>query len=276
MTLNELMKKGIDMSIPIHEVKRVMTTLLKVDDLYLLLEKNSMIASDDEDRIMDAFKRRCAFEPLQYILGEAFFYGRLFHVEPGVLIPRDDTEHLVTCAVEKINAINAINVLDMCTGSGIIGLTLALECPSTKVTMVDVDDTPIRVSSVNAKLLDVYDKVTIIQSDLFTKVTGKFDIICSNPPYIHPDAMKAMDKDVVDHEPHLALVGGQDGLVFYRAIIDQAPLYLNKNGVLVFEIGHDQGNIVKLLMEDNFYNVEVLKDYAGHDRVVVGYLSNEV
>ncbi len=207
-------------------------------------------------------------EPLQYVLGNQEFYGRTFAVNRDVLIPRPETE-LVAEQVVKLCDKNS-NVLDLCCGSGAIGITVAKETNAT-VTLTDVSEKAVKTAKQNAKTLKA--KVKCIVSDMFTDINGTFDVIVCNPPYIETAVIDTLDEKVKNYEPHLALDGGEDGLTFYRILAQQSAKYLNQNGALVLEIGYNQGKTVAELLQQNGYNVQVQKDYSQNDRIVIAKLN---
>ena len=184
-----------------------------------------------------------------------------------VLIPRFDTEILVEEVMKELH--DGFSILDMCTGSGCILLSLLKYSNNCSGVGVDISENALAVAKENQKRLGL--DASFVQSDLFEQITGKYDIIVSNPPYIRSDVIPTLMEEVRLHEPVLALDGTEDGLFFYRKIVKESTDYLNGGGWLFFEIGYDQGEAVKKLMEENgFKNVKVVKDYAGLDRVVLG------
>ena len=215
--------------------------------------------------------------PIQYLLNEQEFYGRSFYVDKGVLIPRLDTEVLVEKALNILNeeSIEEPKVLDIGVGSGVIGITIALEVPTSKVMGVDISEKALEISSKNKKILKA-GNIKFIKSDLFKNIEyKKFNMIVSNPPYISSDETDVMSEDALLHEPSEALFAGSEGLYFYNSISKKAMEYLDENGYLLFEIGYKQGEIVAKMMETyGFKNVEIIKDLAGNDRVVVGQKLN--
>lgn len=221
-------------------------------------------------------ERRIDGEPLQYITGEQEFMGLTFHVDPRVLIPRLDTEILAEEAVGYVNdklsggAAN-IRVLDLCCGSGTLGLSIAKLAGST-VVLADISEDALDVARENAETLGVAEKVTFVQSDLFENVQGVFDLIVCNPPYIRSDVIPMLDEEVRGHEPVLALDGGADGLDIYRRIAEEAPCRLRDGGRLMLEIGFDQAEDVANLLEPDFQGINTKKDLAGFDRVVSAML----
>lgn len=210
--------------------------------------------------------------PLQHLTGVQEFMGLEFRVNEHVLIPRQDTEILVETALEKINTKKPLRVLDMCTGSGCILLSVLSygrkKCEITGVG-VDVSDKALQVAKENARILQV--DAEWIESDLFSGVSEKFDMILSNPPYIPSAVIKTLQPEVREHDPLLALDGKEDGLYFYRKIIEESRNYLQPGGCLIFEIGAEQGEAVSSYLKQNgFVQVAVKKDLTGLDRVVCG------
>lgn len=210
--------------------------------------------------------------PLQHLTGVQEFMGLEFRVNEHVLIPRQDTEILVETALEKINTKKPLRVLDMCTGSGCILLSVLSygrkKCEITGVG-VDVSDKALQVAKENARILQV--DAEWIESDLFSGVSEKFDMILSNPPYIPSAVIKTLQPEVREHDPLLALDGKEDGLYFYRKIIEESRNYLQPGGWLIFEIGAEQGEAVSSYLKQNgFAQVAVKKDLTGLDRVVCG------
>lgn len=201
-------------------------------------------------------------EPWQYVVGNVEFYKRMFAVNKDTLIPRQETELVCEQLLKQIN--KKSSVLDLCCGSGVIGITAALETGA-NVTLVDISKDALKVAKYNAKRNKA--KVDIICSDMFKNLCGRCNAIVCNPPYIERDVIDTLDASVKDYEPRLALDGGVDGLDFYRVLADQAPKFLAKGGLLVLEIGYNQGEAVKALLETKF-DVEVIKDYGGNDRII--------
>lgn len=227
------------------------------------------IDEEDYTRYQAMIEARAKRIPYQYLINQQEFMGLQFYVDENVLIPRQDTEVLVQLAMK--HADNA-DILDMCTGSGCIILSLGKLCKPKSLTAVDISSKALEVAKRNARNLEV--PVTFIESDVFDKVTGTYDIIVSNPPYIPTKVIEELMPEVKDHEPMLALDGLEDGLYFYRILVKEAYKYLRKDGYIFLEIGHNQGEDVKnLLLEAGFTEVNIEKDLPGHDRVVVGKMS---
>ena len=249
--------------------------VLEVDKLFLLTNRATEVSSEKEKEFKALIELRKNKMPVKYILGHCEFMGLDFLVREGVLIPRPDTETLVEHVIKIAKANSAIKICDVCCGSGAIGISLAHFLGNAQVSCCDLSDIAIEVTSENAKRLLPEARIKVIKSDLLEfaiEESSNFDIIVSNPPYIKEKVIQTLMEDVKRYEPHMALSGGEDGLVFYRKIITQSLKLLKTGGVLAFEIGYDQGNEVKTLMEENDYgNVEIFKDLAGFDRVVAGY-----
>lgn len=209
-------------------------------------------------------KQRAEGKPLQYVLGNTDFFGYEFFVDENVLIPRFETELLVDKLLPYINKNS--RVLDLCCGSGAIGITIKLKKDCT-VVLSDLSEGAVAVSQKNAQKLGA--DVVVLNGDLFEKVKEKFDLIVSNPPYIPTQDILGLDKNVKDFEPTMALDGGDDGLDFYRAIISQAPAYLSDNGMLAFELGIGQMDDVVALAQEGFDLVARVKDYNGIERIAI-------
>lgn len=209
--------------------------------------------------------------PIQYITNKQEFMKLDFYVDENVLIPQPDTEILVEKAIEEAKKIENVEILDMCTGSGCIGISIAKNIENAKVTLVDISENVIEIAKKNALRNKVESQLAFIQSNMFEKVEKKFDIIVSNPPYIKTDVIPKLDKQV-QNEPHIALDGGKDGLKFYKIIIEEAKKYLKENGKLILEIGYDQKEEVENLIKQSrqYKKIEVIKDLSQNDRVIIG------
>lgn len=248
--------------------------VLKQDKLYLLMNKDEKVSKYKEKRFMELLEKRKRKMPMQYILKKCEFMGLDFHVEEGVLVPRGDTEVLVEEVLKNIDENDSLNVCDLCCGSGAIGISLAHYRDKISVDLIDIESTPEKVTKMNIRRLKLQDRCTFIKSDLLNEAinNGKiYDIIVSNPPYIRGEVIETLMEDVKNYEPHIALDGGFDGLDFYKRIINDSKYILKENGILAFEIGFDQGEDVKLLMENEGYrDIRVINDLAGLNRVVIG------
>ena len=260
-----LEQAGVDT--PLHDASEMLAHLLGENTLMMRMNGHRELAQEKQAQF-DAFTaRRAAREPMQYILGTTAFMGQEFHVEPGVLCPRPDTEILCEEALRHVRPDS--RVLDIGTGSGALAVSIA-KLGVCSVTAVDVSDTALRVAKGNAEANGA--QVRFVKSDCFSALAGEtFDVIVSNPPYIRTAVIEELKEEVKCHDPFIALDGKEDGLHFYRRITEEAPEYLKSGGKLFFEIGHDQGDDVKKLLEQaGFTGVTVKKDLAGLDRVVFG------
>ena len=209
--------------------------------------------------------------PLSHLAGFEYFYDRKFKVTKDVLSPRMETEELIYKVIEYIKSINKnnIKILDLCTGSGIIGITLRkeLESKSLKVVASDISEEALKVAKENAIMNEA--EVKFIQSDIFENINEKFDIIVSNPPYIAYSDKITMEDNVLNYDPHLALFAEEDGMYFYREIVENSKEYLNKDGMIFFEIGYDQREKILKLANENEFKAEVYKDINGRDRMAI-------
>lgn len=239
------------------------------------MEREKTLTETEEKQLSAALKKRLQHIPVQQITGEAWLFGYPFKVNENVLIPRLDTEVLVDAILQRIPQIPADpeekrQLLDMCTGSGCILLSLMKEAKGLCGTGVDISDAALQVAKENARRLDT--EARFIKSDLFAEVSGMYQVIVSNPPYIVRDVIPTLEEEVRVHEPMLALDGGRDGLDFYRRIVGEARQYLVSGGLLAFEIGYDQGEaLLKLMQKAGYQNTEIIKDLAGLDRVAIGW-----
>ena len=251
------------------EAEQIVMKALDIDRTQLLINGKKTAGKNDINAVNEMLVRRKNGEPLQYILGECEFMSLPFYVESGVLIPRADTETLVEEIIKAAKP--QMKILDICSGSGCIGISLAHYIKDATVTMLDISDKAMTVSDKNIALNGVQDRVTVKKCDILNETPqGEYDVIVSNPPYIETAVIDKLQTEVKDYEPRLALDGGGDGLVFYRRITDTAAQMLSENGILAFEIGFDQGKSVSELMKKNFEDIKVTKDLAGNDRVVIG------
>ncbi|MDD6216899.1 MAG: peptide chain release factor N(5)-glutamine methyltransferase [Roseburia sp.] len=239
----------------------------KVDRQFYYLHMGEDITMEQQKEYEIALKKRTEHIPLQYIVGEQEFMGLKFKVNSSVLIPRQDTETLVEEALKKIQP--DMKVLDMCTGSGCIIISIIKNVPSAEGYAVDISKQALNVAKENAKSNEV--PVNFERSDLFDNVTGVYDVIVSNPPYIPTAEIPKLMPEVGSFEPLEALDGKEDGLFFYRKIVAECGSHLKDGGYLLFEIGCEQANdVTTMLRETGFYEVQVVKDLAGLDRVVIG------
>ena len=207
--------------------------------------------------------------PLSHLVGFEYFYDRKYKVTKDVLSPRMETEELIYKVIEYVNASNKnkFKILDLCTGSGIIAITLKKELEQVSVDIIasDISEEALEVAKENSQSHDA--TIKFIKSDIFNNIDDKFDIIVSNPPYIDRKDEVTMQDNVLNYDPHLALFAEEEGMYFYRKIIEQANDYLNENGVIFFEIGYDQKDKIIKLADMNGYSAEVYKDINGRDRI---------
>jgi protein-(glutamine-N5) methyltransferase, release factor-specific len=255
----------------------VFSHVLNIDRMMLFTKYRDDIEDEEIEKIR-YFIQKIGREkfPVQYLLNEQEFYGRKFYVDKGVLIPRQDTEILVEKMIDTLkdkvlkNEIHP-KILDIGVGSGIIGITAALEIESSYVLGVDISDKALETAQKNKEILNV-SNIKFLKSDLFENVEFReFDMIVSNPPYISLNEVGIMSDDTLLHEPSEALFAENDGLYFYYEICQKASDYLADFGYLLFEIGYKQGkNVAKIMASSGFKNIEVVKDLAGLDRVVIG------
>ncbi len=260
---------------PRLDAEVLLAFLLKKERLYLVLHRGEPLPEDVEAQFFSLVDRRASCEPVAYLLGMREFMSLPFFVEPGVLIPRPDTETLVECVLSKYNPSQSPSILDLCTGSGAIAVSLAHYLPKSHVTACDVSPLCMKTAGKNAEANGVGERVSIKQWDVLEPCpfSETFDCIVSNPPYIPTSVLSTLDRDVRDYEPALALDGGTDGLLFYRRLIALAPTLLKKGGLLTFEVGHDQADAVMAEMkEKGFVNCEKIQDLSGIFRVVCGQL----
>ncbi len=285
MVINELMEIGLeklkrlDFANPQLELRLILSKLLNKDKSYVYAFGDKEVSEDIREKFMEIVKLRSQGYPFQYIMKEKEFMGLDFYIEDGVLIPRPDTEILVEYIIEYIQKNYRdvdIKVLDLGIGSGAISLSIANYCPNAFIYGVDIEDTPIKVSNINKERLNIAN-ARFLKGNMFDAISKfnlekSFHIIASNPPYIPSEEIEKLQIEVKTYEPRIALDGGDDGLRFYRLISSQAKDYIVDGGLLIFEIGFNQGESVKKILEKNNYNdVIVLKDLQGHDRVVLGY-----
>lgn len=295
MNLNEALRQGRDWlekeEIDPREARLLLAFVLQIrkEEIW----KKTEISAEEWEKYQDVVKRRMHGEPFAYITGHQEFMKLDFEVNNAVLIPREDTEILVEEVIqigEKMkkewertgrfliegNLNRNLQILDLCTGSGCIAVSLAKYLKKAEVTAIDISEKALEVAKKNAKTHGV--KVKFLLSNLWEGLEAsstKYDIIVSNPPYISTKVIDSLQKEV-KKEPRLALDGGVTGLDFYDSILEKAPSYLTEQGVVALEIGYDQGEAVKEIMRKNgFHEIEVRKDFGGNDRVVIGKIDRK-
>lgn len=249
------------------DARLLLENVCDTDRNTLLVHGDRPVSEEEKSRYEEYIEKRESHVPLQYITGEQEFMGLSFKVNENVLIPRQDTEILTEEALRELS--DGMDVLDMCTGSGCILLSLLNYTNDCHGVGVDISEKALEVAEENNRRLGK--DAVFMQSNLFEKVEGKFDMIVSNPPYIPSDVIPTLMEEVKTYEPMSALDGKEDGLYFYREIVKQAGEHLNRGGKLFFEIGCEQAeDVSKLLADAGYKEVQVVKDLAGLDRVVWG------
>ena len=230
------------------------------------------LTEEDEQKYFQLINKHIKDDtPLSHLVGFEYFYDRKFKVTSDVLSPRMETEELVYKVIDYIrkNNLTNIKILDLCTGSGIIGITLKKELEEfdVKILASDISSRALTVAKENASSLEA--DISFVESDLFSNIQDKFDIIVSNPPYIAHDDKKTIKENVLNYDPHLALFADEEGMYFYRNIIEKSRPYLNEKGIMFFEIGYDQKEKIITLGENNKFKTVVYKDINGRDRIAV-------
>lgn len=286
LTMGEKQLMDSDIADATRDCKILYCYMMDIPFSKIILEYQEVLQDRLCDKYFELIDRRSKGEPVQYIMGSQEFMGLEFIVNENVLIPRQDTETLVEDALEIINTgtlrgedmdvkRKEWDILDLCTGSGAIGVSLARIANKVNVTCSDISEGAIKVAKENAQKHGVAKSVKFEQGDLFKPFSKhfrkqKFDMIISNPPYIKSSVIPTLQKEVCEHEPLSALDGGESGLDFYERIVSGVGSHLRKSGVLLLEIGHDQGEAVSGLLSRNgdFTSIRVLKDLANRDRIV--------
>jgi release factor glutamine methyltransferase len=268
--IDDFRAKGLES--PRVEAELLLSNALACSRIALITDGHRPLAPPELARFKAMVLRRRRREPIAYILGRREFFGRTFRVDARVLVPRPDTEILVDVALRETRSRDLyVRALDLCTGSGCVAVTLARERPTSAFLATDISPDALAVARDNALRLGAYN-VSFRQGSLFEPVqSARFDLITANPPYIATQEITTLDADVREHEPHLALDGGPDGLDLVRLILQSAHAHLADDGVLAMEIGADQGPATAALFEQHgFAEVRIDKDYAKRDRVVSG------
>ena len=246
-----------------------------------LLRDGALYAAPEvKHNAYDLAQRLLSGEPVAYLVGEWEFYGLPLDISPAVLIPRPDTEVLASQVIEKAKDLTECRALDLCAGSGCIGLALAANVPHARVLLGEIDDEALKICRQNIRRNNLTAHVTSMRLDAREKPSrnlGEFHIIVSNPPYIPTVDIDTLDTSVKDHEPRLALDGGADGLDFYRVIIEKWRDALTKDGMLFFEVGIGQADeVLRMMRASGFGDVQIIKDLNGIPRVVFGTLCDEI
>lgn len=299
MTLGQLLEAGAErlsqkqIAEAELDARYLLLAVTGISPAMFLIKRGQQADMETEQRFFEMIRQREARIPLQHILGTQEFMGLEFFVSPDVLIPRQDTETLVERVLADEKRFRADgkegaerSLLDMCTGSGCIGLSLAILGDFKNVTAADISPKALAVARKNAQRLlakavrkERKPDVQFVESDLFEQIPkdSRFDVIVSNPPYIPSRVIEELEPEVKDHEPRLALDGTEDGLAFYRRLAAECGAFLNPGGRIYFEIGYDQGAAVKELLETaGFIETEIIKDIPGQDRVAAARWPQEV
>ena len=284
MKINELLKIGIDLlkeyslQTPVKEAGVILSHVLECDISYIYAHGEKIVEDEKKDIFIKNIKKRTKGYPLQYIIGTQEFMSLEFIVDENVLIPKQDTEilveHIIEYTEKKYKNKDEINILDIGSGSGCIAVSLAYYIKNAKVTSLDISHEALRIANINSNNNNTSDRVTFKQLDILNDmIEESYDIIVSNPPYIPYEDIKNLMIEV-QFEPKLALDGGLDGLDFYRAIINKLTKNINEKGMMAFEVGINQSQIISELMKEK-YIINIIKDYSGIDRVVSGIKNNK-
>ena len=268
----ELKINGIEM--PKTKARMLIQFILNKPRQYIIVNDQKNLEKETEETYFKCIDMLKQGMPIEHITHQKEFMKLNFYVDENVLIPRQDTEILVEEVIDIAKKIKAKKILDLCTGSGAIAVSLAKYIDNCEVTTLDISPKALEIAKLNAKNNEVENKITFIESDIFGNLPlEKYDIIVSNPPYIKKEIIKTLNKDV-QREPRIALDGGNDGLDFYRKIIKESYEYLKFKGYLCLEIGYDQKkDVIQLInQEDKYINTYSKKDLFGNDRIVVTLL----
>lgn len=274
-----IIKKG-EYNNPYLDVQLILSYLLNRDKIYMILHKEEEVEDDIAKKYYEMVEKRNLGYPLQYMINSQEFMGLKFFVQEGVLVPRPDTETLVEKIINYVNNSDIknknIKILDIGTGSGAIGISLAYYLRNSEVTAIDISDIAIETANINVEKMNIKN-VNIIKEDIFKGteiIKNKYDIVVSNPPYIESDVICNLQTEVSKYEPKLALDGGRDGLEYYRQILDVFKEIHCQKGMLSVEIGYNQKQSVTEIFEKaNIFNkIECDKDLSGNYRVVSGFL----
>ena len=273
-TINQMRSRfaAVGIEDPAAEARIILGGLLDLERVDFIIRGDEELKPADEARVEDAILRRLRGEPPYRILGRRSFYGLEFLIGEATLEPRPDTEILVDSVLDALKGREreAISIIDLGIGTGAICLALLSQLPNARGIGVDLSSDALETASENARLNGLADRFAVQQSDWFEKISGTFDVIVSNPPYIESKAIASLDREVRDYDPLLALDGGEDGLHAYRAIAAQVRPFLNFNGLIAVETGFDQRHSVETIFtQKGFLLVEARKDYGGNDRVQI-------
>lgn len=283
MVISELLKNGVEIlkqnniETPILDAQLLLAHTLDVDKLYIMTNGDKEVSNKNQERFINELNKRAKGMPLQYITEIQEFMGMKFKVNENVLIPRPDTEILIEEILKNVDLEKKYNILDIGTGSGCISISLAKYLKNSDIYTVDISKEATEVAKHNAKINGVEEKIKFFNGDIFEPFDQNknfFDIIVSNPPYIPTKVVDTLDTNVKDYEPSIALDGGADGLDFYREIISKSSIFFEDKGAIFLEIGYDQANdVTSLLQTSKFFDINIVNDLAGRNRVVTGKLN---
>ena len=284
-TIKSLLRKGVNILKeanivnPILDGEVILAHVLVVSKEKLIADRETIVSGNDKDSYLKVIYERASGKPVQYITGKQEFMGLNFSVGPGVLIPRGDTEIIVERIIKLLEGKEMPRIADLCTGCGAIGISLAYYIKDSFIYTTDISKTALDYCRCNTAKIGVEKRVKVMEGDLTAplfsdKLEGELDVLVSNPPYISKKEMDELPVSVGWYEPHLALYGGEEGFDYYEKIIKDAPKLLKEGGILIFEIGYNQGHTIKEMIEKSgfFENIELEKDLAGFDRCVYCFL----
>lgn len=267
-----LEKKGIDS--PRINAELLLANIIGCKRLDLYLAFDRPLVETELNNYRELIKRRAAFEPLQYIIGTIEFYGLELKVNPSVLIPRPETELLVEAIIKKSSNVMKLDILEIGCGSGNIAISLAYHLKQAKIFTTDISNEALKLAKENSALFGVTERINFINHNILTTDLNEFplfDVIVSNPPYVAIEGYSSLQKEIRHFEPRIAVTDGSDGLTFFRAISEKAFTQLKTNGLLFFEMAEGQHTHVKsIMMNNNFTNIEVWKDYQNTERIISG------
>ena len=267
-----LTQKGVDA--PRLSAELLLSHVLGLKRIELYTQYNKVVVPEQLDRLRDLVKRSGEHEPVAYLVGRTEFYSIEFEVTPDCLIPRPETELLVQRSIEFLRKrTGPQQVCDLCTGCGVIAVAIAKNVPDAKVMATDISESALAVAARNIEKHKLAGRIELRHGDLFEPLVPQldmFDLIACNPPYVSAPEYEALDRNVKDYEPRIALYAGQDGLDLYRRIVEKVREFLKPDGLLLLEIGYQQGPAVRELLEQTgvFAPIRIDKDLQGHDRVV--------
>ena len=276
MNIESILNEGINIlkkskiSNPQLDSEILLSNLIKRDKKHIILNPKELLNLEQKEKFKNLIERRTKGEPIAYLINRKEFWKDEFFVNKDVLIPRPDTELIIEQVLRNYSKHSQLQVLDIGTGSGCILLSILKERHNFYGTGIDISKKSINVSKLNAKLLNLTNRVKFFHSSVDNFKLGKYDLIVSNPPYIELISLKYLEKDIINFEPKLALSGGFDGLSKIRKVINKAKILIKKNGKFILEIGFNQKNKVKkILKEEGFYVNKAIKDYGNNDRCII-------